>query len=249
MYGVYGWGSAIVLLQIVCIVHAIRNHNAGWIWIILFFPLIGSVIYLATEARGVSRSGRKLAGQLVDVVQPTRKLEALRAKLEHAPTVNNRLALAEELVRHKQYEEALKLYETSGSHKDDPEVLKQRAIALFEMGNAAAARETLDHLFEVAPRDRTPAVRLLYARVVEALGDVDEALEAYDAARPGSLGDEARCRHAGVLERAGRTEDAHAIYSRIVKEATHADARYRRENREWIQIAKAKLDESTAKRR
>ena len=173
----------------------------------------------------------------------------MRAQLEHAPTVNNRLALAEELVRHKQYEEALRLYETSGAHKDDPEVLKQRANAQFEMGNAAAAKATLDHLFEVAPRERTPAVRLLFARVVDALGDVDDALAAYDAARPGALGDEVRCRHAGVLERAGRDDDAVAIYTRIVKEAGHADARYRRENREWIQIAKTKLDESTAKRR
>ena len=91
--------------------------------------------------------------------------------------------------------------------------------------------------------------RLLFARVVDALGDVDDALAAYDAARPGALGDEVRCRHAGVLERAGRDDDAVAIYTRIVKEAGHADARYRRENREWIQIAKTKLDESTAKRR
>lgn len=248
MYGFYGWGSAIVIFQIVCIVHAVRNNNASWIWIILFFPFVGCIVYLATEARGVGRSGRKLAGTLADVVQPSRRLVQLRAQLEHAPTVNNRLALAEELVRHKQYEEALQLYETSGTHKDDPEVLKQRTIALFEMGNAAAAKETLEHLFEVQPRDRSPAMRLLYARIIEALGDIDAALEAYEAARPGAIGDETRCRHAGALEKAGRTDDALAIYNRIVKEAGQADGRYRKENREWIQTAKAKVEEASAKR-
>lgn len=247
MYGAYGFGSVVVLFQIACIVHAVRNNNAGWIWIILFFPFVGCIIYLATEVRGVGRGGRKLAGQLVDVVQPSRKLEALRAQLEHAPTVNNRLALAEECVRQKRYEEALQLYETSGAHKDDPEVLKQRATVQFEMGNATAAKATLDHLFDVHPRERTPGNRLLFARVIEALGDTDAALEAYEAARPGAIGDEARCRHAGVLEKAGRTEEAHALYTRIAKEAGHADARYRRENREWIQIAKTKLDEAAKK--
>jgi hypothetical protein len=242
MYGFYGWGGAIILLQIACIIHAVRNNNTGWIWIILFFPLIGSIIYIASEVRGVGRGGRKLATQIADVVQPTRKLEALRAQLEHAPTVNNRLALAEELVRHKQYEEALSLYETSGTHKDDPEVLKQRAIALFEMGRAPEAKATLDHLFDVQPRERTPATRLLFARVVEALGDDGDAIEAYEAARPGAIGDEVRCRYAGVLERVGRTDEAMAIYTRIDKEAGHADGRYRRENKEWIQIARAKLE-------
>lgn len=242
MYGFYGWGGAIVILQIACIVHAVRTNNSGWIWLILFFPLVGSIIYLASEVRGVGRGGRKLAGQLADAVQPTRRLEALRAQLEHAPTMNNRLALAEELVRHKRYEEALALYEASPAHKDDAEVLKQRATVLLAMDRAAEAKATLDHLFDVHPRERTSALRLLFARVIEALGDDEATLEAYEAARPGAIGDEARCRHAGALERAGRRDESLALYQRIVKESAHADGRYRRENREWIQIARAKVD-------
>lgn len=248
MYGAYGWGSAIVIFQIACIVHAVRNNNAGWIWIILFFPFIGSIVYLATEARGVGRSGQKLAGQLANVVKPSRRLEALRAQLEHAPTVNNRLALAEECARLGMYDEALKLYDTCGSHKDDPEVLKQRATVQLAMGNATDAKATLDQLFESQPRERTAAMRLLYARVIDALGDVEETLTAYEAAIRGAVGDEVRCRYAGALERAGRRDDAFAIYTRITKEAAHADGRYRRENREWIQTAKAKLGEDAAKR-
>ncbi|HEY4180953.1 MAG TPA: tetratricopeptide repeat protein [Kofleriaceae bacterium] len=248
MYGFYGWGGAIVVFQIICIVHAVRNNNSSWIWILLFFPFIGCLIYLATEVRGVSRSGKKLAGQLVNVVQPSRRLDALRAQLDHAPTVNNRLALAEELVRTKQYDEALKLYEMSGAHKDDPEVLKQRSIAFFEMGKTTDAKQTLEHLFDVHPREKSAAMRLLYARVIETLGEMDAALAAYDAARPGSIGDETRCRHAGALEKAGRIEAAQALYARIAKEAAHSDGRYRRENREWIQIAKAKLTRRSADR-
>lgn len=246
MYGMYGWGSAIVIFQIACIVHAVRNNNAGWIWIILFFPFVGSIVYVATEWRGVGRGGRKLAGQLVDAVQPSRRIEALKAQLEHAPTVNNRLALAEELARHKRYEEALELLATSGAHKDDPEVLKQRATVQFEMGKHVDAKATLDHLFELQPRERTPALRLLFARVVEAHGDDEDTIEAYEAARPGAVGDEVRCRYAGALEKAGRREEARAIYARIVKEASHTDGRYRRENKEWIQIAKSKVDDSPA---
>ena len=242
MYGFYGWGSAIVIFQIICIVHAIRTRNTGWIWILLFFPFIGCIVYLATEVRGVGRGGRKLAGQLVDVVQPSRKLDALRAQLEHAPTVENRLALAEECVRHKQYDEALKLYDTTGVHKDDPEVLKKRASVQFEMGKPADAKATLEHLFELNRRERTVAMRLLFARIVETEGDTEATLAAYEAATPGALGDEVRCRYAGALEAAGRRDEALAIYTRIVKESSHADSRYRRDNREWIQIAKTRSE-------
>jgi hypothetical protein len=28
MYGFYGWGSAIVIFQIICIVHAVRNNRS-----------------------------------------------------------------------------------------------------------------------------------------------------------------------------------------------------------------------------
>jgi hypothetical protein len=249
MFGFYGWGGgAIVIFQIVCIVHAVRTDRTSWIWIILFFPLLGSIIYLTSEVRGSARmgsSGRKIVGHVVDVVQPSRKLEQLRAQLDHAPTVENRLALAEECVRHKRYDEALQLYDSAstGAHKDDPEVLKQRASLELEMGRHADAKRTIERLFEVKPRERGPGLRLLFALIVEAHGDDDATVAAYEAAIPGAIGDEARCRHASALERAGRRDDAIAIYERIGKESSHADGRYRRDNREWIQIAKAKLAE------
>jgi hypothetical protein len=115
----------------------------------------------------------------------------------------------------------------------------------FEMGKPADAKATLEHLFEIKPRERTPAMRLLFARIIETEGDANATLAAYEAATPGALGDEVRCRYAGALERAGRRDDAHAIYTRIVKESGRADSRYRRDNREWIQIAKGKLDATT----
>jgi hypothetical protein len=247
VYGFYSWGIPVVIFQIICIVHAVRTDRTSWIWIILFFPLVGGLIYIASEVRvgQMSLGGRKLAGQIVDVVQPSRKLEALRVEVEACPSVENRLALAEECVRHKQYEEALRLYDSAstGVHKDDPEVLKKRAEVQFEMGAYADARATLEHLFDIKPRERTPAMRLLFARIVETEHDDAASIAAYEEALPGAIGDEARCRYAGALARAGRADEAAALYSRIVKESARADARYRRENREWIQTAKSKLEQ------
>jgi len=231
-----------VIFQIICIVHAVRHNNTSWIWIILFVPFVGCIAYLASEGRSVGRGGRKLAGQIVDVVQPSRRIDALRAQLEQTPTVENRLALAEEYTRHKRYAEALELYEVTGVHRDDPEVLKRRASVQFEMGKVADAKATLAHLFELNARERTPAMRLLYARIIETEGDHAATLAAYEAAAPGAIGDEMRCRHALALEAAGKRDEAQALFARIVKDAGRSDGRYRRDNAEWIQLAKTKVD-------
>jgi hypothetical protein len=250
MYGFYGWGGAIVIFQIACVIHAVRTNRTSWIWIILVFPFVGCIAYLASEVRvgRVRRGGRPLAGKIVDVALPTRKLEALRAEVEACPSVENRLALAEQCVKHKKYDEALQLYTSAatGVHADDPEVLRGRATAQFEMGAHGDAKATLEHLFEVKPRERSPAIRLLFARVVEAAGDDAATLAAYENALTGAIGDETRCRYAGALERAGRRDDALAIYNRIVKESARSDSSYRRENREWIRLAKQKLEEPAA---
>jgi hypothetical protein len=252
MYGFYGWGSAIVIFQIACVIHAVRTNRTSWIWIILVFPFVGCIAYIASEVRigRVGRGGgRRLAGQIVDVALPTRKLEALRAEVEACPSVENRLALAEECMKHKKYDEALQLYANAatGVHADDPEVLRGRATAQFEMGAHVEAKATLEHLFEVKPRERSPAIRLLFARVVEAGGDDAATLAAYENALTGAIGDECRCRYAGALERAGRRDDALAIYNRIVKESARAGSSYRRDNREWIRLAKQRLEEPTSR--
>ena len=85
-------------------------------------------------------------------------------------------------------------------------------------------------------------MRLLLARIIETEGDDAATLAAYEAATPGAIGDEVRCRYAGALEKAGRRDEALAIYTRIVKDSARSDGRYRRDNREWIQTAKTKLD-------
>ena len=39
-----------IALQAICVLHCIRKGNQGkWIWIIVFLPVIGSLIYLFSE--------------------------------------------------------------------------------------------------------------------------------------------------------------------------------------------------------
>ncbi len=45
MYGFFF--PIIIMLQVVCLLHAYRNgSDQKWYWLILFYPIIGSIIYL-----------------------------------------------------------------------------------------------------------------------------------------------------------------------------------------------------------
>lgn len=46
----YGAGVFVIILQIIAAVHAVRTgRSLTWVFIILFFPLVGSLIYLIAE--------------------------------------------------------------------------------------------------------------------------------------------------------------------------------------------------------
>ena len=67
-----------VILQAICVFHCIRKGNQNkWIWIIVFLPFIGCLIYFFTEIVN-SRDIQKVQSGLGEVFNPSgsiRKLE------------------------------------------------------------------------------------------------------------------------------------------------------------------------------
>jgi hypothetical protein len=80
-------------------------------------------------------------------------------------------------------------------------------------------------------RFRVPEMQLLYARSLEADGRFDEAKAAYAVAAEVCPGEEARCRQALLLRRAGDPEAALALFQSIVRSVAKADPAYLRTQR------------------
>lgn len=231
----------VVGLQIACAVHAIRHgRTSTWLWLILFFPLIGSIIYVVSEVR-IERAGRNVVEGVLTAVAPTRRLKELREQLAHCDTVENRMALAAESLAQGLPEEAIQLYEScrEGVFKDDPAVLMSLAEAYLDTGAHAKAQAAFEDLFRVSPRHRTVDRRLLLARALQGQGNHDAALAEYEEIAGKGTGDEARCRYALLLEKVGRGDEAQPIFARILADAKRSPAHYRRANRRWIRIAEA----------
>lgn len=228
--------------KIFCIVHVIRTGRSYlWILLLLFLPLFGWLIYFFLEILPELRAGSPVGAGLKLPQTSTRSIARLRSQLEFSDTTANRTQLARALAAAKRYPEALDTLNEclQGVFKDDPLLLYERAQITFAAGDYRAALADLARLDELRSRHAVPARLLLAARCHEALGDEAAALRTYEEAVAVGSGEEARCRHALLLYKTGRTEDARRLFGEIVSHARHGDRHYRRLNGEWIKIAKA----------
>ncbi len=234
----------VMLIAIGLAIHAYRTGRMSpWLWIILFLPGIGSLLYVILELGPELLSGRtaiRVKRDLVATVDPGRDYRTLAREVQIAPTVHNRLRLAEECLRLGRVQEAATLYEDSatGLHAADPAVLGGLARARFGTGDLAGARAALDALRAENPDWRPADVQLLYARILEGQGQTLEALAALRALATTYPGEEARCRYAELLTRTGDAQAARAEYREIVRRVDLQGKAYRRQQSAWYDAAK-----------
>ena len=103
----------IVALQVFCIYHVIKNRNQYyWIFLILFVPAIGSIIYLITQVYN-KRDAAIIKENLTSVLIPTKRVKDLEKKLQFSETFQNRLELADALFEMKDFKNAITHYEVA----------------------------------------------------------------------------------------------------------------------------------------
>jgi hypothetical protein len=109
----------------------------------------------------------------------------------------------------------------------------------------AAVHPAADHLgralIAATPDFRSCEGHLLYARAVEAEGDLEAALHEYEALAQGYPGEEGRVRYGLLLKRHGGAAKANEVFREVLTRADVSPKYYRREQREWIEIAKREL--------
>jgi hypothetical protein len=111
------------------------------------------------------------------------------------------------------------------------------AQAQFGKGDASGARATLDELIRLNPDFRSPAGHLLYARALEAEGNMPKALEEYRVVAGSFPGAEAAVRYAQLLQAQGHKEEAQKVARELLQQARIAPGHYRRAQREWLEAA------------
>jgi hypothetical protein len=210
----YYW-YVLMAFEVIFVIHAIkRGHGIGWILFILFFPLLGCIVYFTIIIVPELREGRA--------------------------SVTNKARLAEECLSQGMYDDAIRLYQDSmsGVFQDDPDLILGLAKAYHHARRYDEARAALQRLGAGSQAGNSSEARLLYALVHEAAGDLDAAVQEYESIIPGFTGPEARCRYGLLLEKMGEGEKAQAVFQDIVTTARRSPGFYRKLHKKWIDIAK-----------
>jgi len=236
-----------ILVQVALIIHVVKTgRNQIWIWVLALLSLPGALAYIAVEILPEllrSRAAQRTARGLRQAVDPGRELRRYENETRVAGNVASRQRYAEELVRHQRYDEAIGQYREAltGLYEHDPNLMLGLAQAQFGKGDASAARATLDELIRHNPDFRSPAGHLLYARALEAEGNIPKALEEYAVLAPSYPGAEAAVRYAQLLQAQGRRAEAQKVARELLEQARIAPGHYRRAQRPWLDAAQRLL--------
>jgi hypothetical protein len=236
----------IVAMQVLCIMHVLRNRNdLYWLWIIFFMPGIGSVIYMLVHHRsllGPMRLPFNLKIPMVEVLNHKRIEKALRK----SDTLSNRIDFANVLINRGDYAQALELLREAlnGPLKGDITLLFSCARAHYAKGELDQAIALLEHAETIRNNEKLRQRSLLLAMCHEAKGSDALADGKYQAAQGGYAGEEARARYGLFLKKTGRAQEAREMFRKIIDSAESAPWSYRREQKAWIGIARENLTDA-----
>ena len=230
-------GPIIPLLQVACAVHAYRRGKERfWFYVIVFFPGVGSCMYLVAEVLPEWQR----TGQFVHWFENIpwfrgRELDRLEDELEDSPTVANRLNLANALVRHGRLDKAVAQYREclKGAHQKDPAIMRSLAEALVDHEDWAALVDVATDLRPLLKeRELNDAIRW-EAIGLDGLDRCAEAEERYLHLLDAWSGEEIRCRYGSMLARLGRENEARAQFDTLQRHLRRGGSHYRRQNRTW----------------
>ena len=228
-----------LFVQVYFAVHSIKTgKDRYWIFIIIFFPGIGCLIYFFAEYLPELQQNAKIKRSRIPS-NPVKKLQVLKDQLELTPSIYNKRALAEAYIHSGQYEDAISLYESclTGRNNDDATIIEGISIAHFFKGDFENAYKYLTHLKKLRGQDKYDKFDLLYARTLELKNNTEEALNEYALLIKGFSGEEARVRYAMLLKQTGRLNEAKEQFSMVLKNARFSQKYYQKAQKEWINIA------------
>ena len=235
-----------IVIAIFFAVHALRTgRNMYWLFILLMFPLLGSLVYLFAEFLPEQRNSklvRKTGAAFKAIVDPGRELREAENALDQTPSMGNRLRLAQALLGAGRAAEALPHFEAcaQGIFATDPEALQGLARAQRAAGLKNEAWATLNKLLQASPERQTGELALLYAQAA-ADAEPDKAEAAFRIALERHSGMATNSAWGQWLAAQGRADEAKAVLEQVLKDAGRSSAHARQLHRDAIASAEAAL--------
>ncbi len=239
-----GSSLLILILQIACIVHVIREGRPYyWIFLIFFFPMIGIAIYFFMEVfpglkeRSIVRSlgkSKKASGG---------ELRKLKEAVNYSDTVENKIKLADAHLSRDEFAEASRLYSDcmSGIYAKDPVILHRLAEAVYGENKYSESRDLLLQLEEMEYKDYQIDREFLLALSYKHLNEKQKAIKLLKSTSGRYPGEEARYELGLLYSETGDKDNAKLLFEEVIgnrKLYRHASIG---SQRKWVSLARKEL--------
>jgi len=234
------------IIQCCFIYHVFKTGRpAWWAFVILSAPVIGCVVYYFVEVFPGSRehhAAHRAGRQISRALNPDKELKHCLEAVDVAPTVENKVALAREWLRHEHPQNAIALYREArtGPHANDADLALGLATACLLANDFQEARHLCEQLRTDHPKFREQDVALVRARALEGLGEESAALDEYERLAVEAVGLEAKVRHGQLLKRLGYATHARNVFEQVLVHAKRFKLKHEAEE-VWVSVAKKEL--------
>ncbi|WP_309573431.1 hypothetical protein [Deinococcus sp.] len=238
-------------LAVIGLIHAIATRQqVYWMFLLGFGALLGSIfgmlgalaytfMVLIPSLRGSGRMAGQAVARGVDALKPLDvRIREAQEELTESDTLQNRADLAALQARAGRPDDAQATLDPllQGIYADDPVVLLTSSELDLARSNPEGAEHKLNQVdLKTSAATRTRTLTLL-AQAQDAQGKAD-ADSTYQQAMVAATTEEPRARYASYLVRQGRADEARTLLEQMAKTESRATPLYRRQEREWFQMA------------
>lgn len=235
-----------IALQAFCAYHSYKQGTLGqWLWIIVFLPVIGSLIYIYSQILS-NRHFRKSNIDVSAIFNPGGKIKKLEEELRFTDTFTNRIKLADAYLDAGLTDKAIELYTTSltGAFSENEHAIAQLVIAYFNNQEYDKVLPLAKKIYKLPQFIRSKA-HIAYAKSLEFTGNAEQAENEFKTMKGRYSYFGPRYEYGLFLIRADRIEDAAEIFTEMLAEQPHLSAMEKKSNRIWFSKAKDELKKIT----
>lgn len=241
MWKIYAFAP--LLLTVFALVHFFKRGSGNYLWVflIIFLPTIGPIVYIIVEVLPELRSGP--AGRASSSwLEKRNRIKQLEAVVLDNPSAGNYEELADLYLQDGNYARARDCFDRAISARTDlPDPFYGRALCSLSLGDGAKAIPDLEKVVVMNRKHDYGRALGLLAFCYAQTGQPDAAETLFREALTTSTLSETQFRFAEFLAGQGKTDEARDWAQRVVNKRATLSGPLRRREVPWIRDSEALL--------
>ncbi len=242
MFYFHNYYYIVLILQAICVFHCVRKgRQTNWIWLIVFVPVIGCLVYIFSEII-TGRELNNMQSGVGSLLNPGGAIKKLETNLRYSDTFSNRIQLADAYLATGEYEKAVGLYLDSlqGNFEENEYVFTQLIIAYYHLKQYDEIIPIAKKIYRLPQFARSRA-HIYYAVALGYVGQAEQAEQEFGTMKARFSNFEARYEYALFLIRANRQHEAKQVLLQLIDESSQLSQREKRLNQDWFTKARNEL--------